>query len=532
MYYDAGLANGSWVSERKKIVRKYLSGFFIIDVVSIIPFHEIQAGGSLKALKLLRLLRLFKLLRILRSGRILKRLEDSINIDYNVLTLCKFVVSTLMIAHWLACLWQLLARVVDEKDDWVINYFSNFIDGDLFSTCHAATTYNNELRACLNISPWATYIASIYWALVTMSTIGYGDVVPTSTAERFFIIFAMLIGTSVFAYVVGSVCTIVASMDKKQSEHHELMDTLNAMTRELGLNDELKLRLRDYFRYRHMGTNMDDWHTMLELMSPKLRGEVAMKQCGTWINNVPFFRGAPEQFIVDIALKLKSETFPQSEEIVMAGTISTKLYIVERGVVGGKGRVFTSGKVFGEEVLGGGSQAAFTARAMTYCDVFALLGLDLDEISETFPIMKRRLRVAGCRGMIRDSLITFTKTWSHITNGAKVSPDVPEELDDDASVADVAIKQRVDGIFAFCLSLCKPGGDKPQFPADTETVFRQVAGRAITPPGVGSGGGGLGDAGVGEVLAAMAQMKSSLEGKIASLEAKVASIQQHQVQAA
>jgi hypothetical protein len=47
-----------------------------------------------------------------------------------------------------------------------------------------------------------------------MSTIGYGDVVPTSTAERFFIIFAMLIGTSVFAYVVGSVCTIVASMGR------------------------------------------------------------------------------------------------------------------------------------------------------------------------------------------------------------------------------------------------------------------------------------------------------------------------------
>jgi uncharacterized Fe-S cluster-containing protein len=44
------------------------------------------------------------------------------------------------------------------------------------------------------------------------------------------------------------------------------MDTLNAMTRELGLNDDLKLRLRDYFRYRHLGTNMDDWHTMLELM--------------------------------------------------------------------------------------------------------------------------------------------------------------------------------------------------------------------------------------------------------------------------
>lgn len=521
-------AIGSWVSDRKKICVRYLRGFFVIDILSIIPFHEVQTGGELKALKLLRLLRLFKLLRILRSGRILKRFEDSVNIDYNVITLCKFVVGTLMIAHWLACMFQLLARVVGQKDDWVVRYFSNFIDGDLFASCHAATDFNNELRACLNISPWATYIASIYWALVTMSTIGYGDVVPTSTAERFFIIFAMLLGTSVFAYVVGSVCTIVASMDKKQSEHHELMDTLNAMTRELGLSAELQLRLRDYFRYCHLGTNMDDWQSMLELMSPKLRGEVAMKQCGMWINNVPFFRGAPERFIVDLALKLKSETYPQTEEIVLAGEISTKMYIVEKGVVGGKGRVFTSGKVFGEEVLGGGSQTTFTARAMTYCVVFALLGLDLDVIAAAFPVMQRRLRVAGCHGMVRDSLMAFTKTWGQISAGAKSSPDVPEELDQDASVADVAIKRRVDHIFSFCLSLSKQGTNKPSIPADAEAAFHRVAGRAVTPPVRVSGGGvldgGLGDGGVGQVLAAMAGMKSSLEGKIASLEAQMVAI--------
>jgi hypothetical protein len=222
----------------------------------------------------------------------------------------------------------------------------------------------------------------------------------------------------------------------------------------------------------------------------------------------------------------------KTEEIVTAGFISTKMYIVERGVVGGKGRVFTSGKVFGEEVLGGGSQASFTARAMTYCDVFSILGPDLEEVAAAFPVMQRRLRVAGCRGMIRDSLMAFAKTWAQIAHGAKNSPDVPEELDQDASLADVAIKKRVDHIFSFCLSLSKQGTVKPSFPADADRAFRLVAAnRAVTPPlmiasggGGGGGGGGLGDGGVGAVLTAMASMKSSLEGKIASLEAKVLAI--------
>jgi hypothetical protein len=53
------LANGTYVTDRSKIFWRYMRGFFIIDGVSIIPFHELDAGG-LKALKLLRLLRLFK----------------------------------------------------------------------------------------------------------------------------------------------------------------------------------------------------------------------------------------------------------------------------------------------------------------------------------------------------------------------------------------------------------------------------------------------------------------------------------------
>jgi hypothetical protein len=36
-------------------------------------------------------------------------------------------------------------------------------------------------------------------------------------------------------------------------------------------------------------------------------------------------------------------------------------------------------------VLGGGSQSAFTARAMTYCDVFALLGNDLEDVASAYP---------------------------------------------------------------------------------------------------------------------------------------------------
>jgi len=522
IYFDPELANGTWIVDRYKIVYRYLTGFCIIDVISIIPFGEMDAG-NLKALKLLRLLRLFKLLRILRSGRILKRLEDNINIDYNVLTLCKFIIGTLFIAHWLACMFQLLTRIVSTKTDWVTNYFSAHHDpGFEMGLCMDHTDHfetNSELRACLHVSPFATYIAALYWALVTMSTIGYGDIVPTGTEERFFIIFAMLIGTSVFAYVVGSVCGIVANMDKKNAAFMELMDDLNAFMRATNLDVPLRYRLRDYFRYRHKGNDTSIWTNILTQMSPKLRGEVAIKQCGEWINNVPFFIGAPKQFVVDIALKLTSVTYPQDEEILRVGEFSTQLYIVERGVVGGKGRVFTSGKVFGEEVLGGGV-AGFTARAMTYCDLFVLDGSELEGVSNSYPRVQLNLRKAACRSMAKESLTAFTKAWAQIIAGNKTSPDLEYDQDGpDSTAAEQAIRVRSEKVFKFSLDLygnASATTQKPAFPA-AQSIAQMAAVTAAQQQDAAAEASGE-----GEILAAIKQLRTYMDTRLAGLESKIA----------
>lgn len=45
------------------------------------------------------------------------------------------------------------------------------------------------------------------------------------------------------------------------------------------------------------------------------------------------------------AQTLNVETFPQGEKIIHGGEVNERLFIVQRGVVGGKGRVFTAGKV-------------------------------------------------------------------------------------------------------------------------------------------------------------------------------------------
>jgi voltage-gated potassium channel len=59
---------------------------------------------------------------------------------------------------------------------------------------------------------------SIYWACVTMTTVGYGDITPTTPLGRFLSAVVMLIGYTIIAVPTGIVSV---SMMREQKERGE-----------------------------------------------------------------------------------------------------------------------------------------------------------------------------------------------------------------------------------------------------------------------------------------------------------------------
>ena len=123
---------GRLVRDRSRIARHYLRGWFIIDLLSIIPFDMIAMAVSgdnndkmheLKIVRIIRLLRLLKLLRVLRASRVWARLESRISTPYAVMNIMKFLVLMFVFSHWSACLWALLAQLQDpEATTWVTKW--------------------------------------------------------------------------------------------------------------------------------------------------------------------------------------------------------------------------------------------------------------------------------------------------------------------------------------------------------------------------------------------------------------------------
>ena len=78
---------GEWVTKRQLIAMRYLSSWFLIDFLSVLPYRAI-GGGKTALLKMLKMVRLLKLFRAFKQPRIMARIAArNTPVSYTHLTL-------------------------------------------------------------------------------------------------------------------------------------------------------------------------------------------------------------------------------------------------------------------------------------------------------------------------------------------------------------------------------------------------------------------------------------------------------------
>ena len=150
---------------------------------------------------------------MLRLNRILHRLERRLSIKYGLWQVIKFAFAVACLAHWQACAWFLL-HVLENRGDGGITWVEALADG--------------QGGTSLDLKPrFAQYVTCVYWSITTMTTIGYGDVVPSNRDERLFTVCAELAGSCVFLYGLTQVTQLIANFNVADVEFQRLMDQAN-----------------------------------------------------------------------------------------------------------------------------------------------------------------------------------------------------------------------------------------------------------------------------------------------------------------
>ena len=175
----------------KKLLLFVFSPLNIVDFIAIVPYYinlssPTDIGGSLAILRVLRLA------RVLRLFKMSKRMEG-------VQVMGRTMLAALDALGFL--LFFILLAVV------LCGSIIFFCEGGDWDDSQQKFMRQNILNNGLEETPFKSIPHSFWWTIVTMTTVGYGDYVPTSDAGRAVASFVMLIGILVLAMpitVIGS----------------------------------------------------------------------------------------------------------------------------------------------------------------------------------------------------------------------------------------------------------------------------------------------------------------------------------------
>mgnify|MGYP002176941049 CR=1 FL=1 len=90
------------------------------------------------------------------------------------------------------------------------------------------------------------YIDCMFWATCTMTSIGFGDIIPITKIEKAVSLFVMIIGASTYGSLFGAFVVIIDDLNAEKKEKQEALESLTRWIEVRHINNELKNRLINY----------------------------------------------------------------------------------------------------------------------------------------------------------------------------------------------------------------------------------------------------------------------------------------------
>ena len=159
---------------------KYIFSFYgIIDLLAFLPFY-LAAGLDFRSVRIFRFFRLIRIFKLFRYTKAINRYRKAFSLIKVELTI--FVIAALFLIY--------LASVG-------IYYFENEAQPDKFSS----------IFDCM------------WWAIVTLTTIGYGDLYPITVGGKIFTSMIVLIGLGIIAVPTGLFASALTRTTQIENEN-------------------------------------------------------------------------------------------------------------------------------------------------------------------------------------------------------------------------------------------------------------------------------------------------------------------------
>ncbi|KAK7328292.1 hypothetical protein VNO77_22395 [Canavalia gladiata] len=301
------------VRDSKKIVVRYLSTWFLMDVASTIPYEALGylLTGKHKVGVPFYLLGMLRFWRIRRVKQFFTRLEKDIRFSYFWVRCARLLSVTLFSVHCAGCLYYMLAdRYPHQGKTWIGAVIPNFRETSL------------RIR----------YISAIYWSITTMTTVGYGDLHAVNTMEMIFIIFYMLFNLGLTAYLIGNMTNLVVEGTRRTMEFRNSIEAASNFVCRNRLPPRLREQILAYMCLRFKAECLNQ-QQLIEQLPKSICKSICQHLFFATVEKVYLFKGISKEIILSLVAKMKAEYIPPREDVIMQNEAPDDVYIIVSGEV-------------------------------------------------------------------------------------------------------------------------------------------------------------------------------------------------------
>ncbi|CDW78950.1 UNKNOWN [Stylonychia lemnae] len=337
--------DGEYVFKRKKVAKQYLKSWFILDCLGNIPYGMFKAFPGEPSLddmsnfvkfnfayipRFYIVCLALKLFRIRTTQKYLVNFLKRRSVGVEAINLIITVWTLILILHMIACFWGVAGSFnLATNQNWI--YKLAMQDEDVIYK----------------------YITSLYWASVTIITVGYGDILPQNFWEKTLVCIIFIIGVAMFSYTLSALANQFSELSKGNSKRQNRDSQIAQLEQNYKLPRHLAEKITFFFAQSETIISISkdyEINTILKFLPPSLKTRLALFLYHDAIAAIPFLQNRSQIFYLNFLSELIPMKFQRNTVILKQGTRPEEVFFILKGVVinPGSQRTMSAGSMIGE----------------------------------------------------------------------------------------------------------------------------------------------------------------------------------------
>eukprot|EP01025_Chloroclados_australasicus_P017726 TRINITY_DN1906_c1_g1_i1.p1 TRINITY_DN1906_c1_g1~~TRINITY_DN1906_c1_g1_i1.p1 ORF type:complete len:782 (-),score=97.32 TRINITY_DN1906_c1_g1_i1:2891-5236(-) len=225
----------------------------------------------------------------------------------------------------------------------VLGYASAVVANIFGCIWFAAAVYNHGAedtwvseRGIADASKGTQWLTSIYWAVVTATTIGYGDISATNDVEELVAVVLMILSVICFAIIITIATDLFQSSERatlRAERFRQKMVQVRAWIRDYHLPKQLAQEISNFYGVEWLYNKDLDDSTMFDELPELLAGKVAVHMTTDFLPHLEIFEELEENQWKNIAMRMTPMTLLPGSDIFREPSLADAIYFIQEGEV-------------------------------------------------------------------------------------------------------------------------------------------------------------------------------------------------------